>query len=163
MIEITHNFDPHQFMWLWAKYVTGFNDQYHCTNSIRGRYSRKFSKHDPGFVTSEVMLMDEQPSATYRAVYICGVSKTGYSRKANYPHNVHVAIAPLDGSVAEWSFERWHLHIRNGALLSIPERKEDLPLHYQLLPPAYTTCRIFRWSACYFSGLDDQKTTHMHH
>lgn len=38
MIEITHNFDPAQFIWLWSKYVTGLNDRYHCTNCIRGRY-----------------------------------------------------------------------------------------------------------------------------
>jgi hypothetical protein len=23
MIEITHNFDPARFVWLWSKYVTG--------------------------------------------------------------------------------------------------------------------------------------------
>ena len=47
MIEITHNFDPSQFMWLWTKYVTGFNEKYHCTNSITGRYSKKLWKGNP--------------------------------------------------------------------------------------------------------------------
>ena len=41
---IEHNFDPDQFMWLWAKYAFGFNPKQHCTNSIKGKYSRKFSK-----------------------------------------------------------------------------------------------------------------------
>ena len=47
VIEITHNFDPSQFMWLWSKYVTGFNDAYHCTNSIRGSYSRSCRRGIP--------------------------------------------------------------------------------------------------------------------
>src|SRR5258708_29995110 len=88
MIEMVHNFNPDQFMWLWAKYVTGFNENYHCTNSIRGHYSRKFSKNNPKFASSSVIVLDEQQLGSYQAVYVCGVSKQGYSRKANYPHNV---------------------------------------------------------------------------
>jgi hypothetical protein len=150
MIEIVHNFDPNQFVWLWAKYVTGFNEKYHCTNSIRGPYSQKFSKHNPEFVTSAVIVMDEEPLGSYRAIYICGVSKQGHSRKANYPHNVHVAIRPEAGTVEKWSFEKWVVHIRNGRLLPIPATEEDLPTRYRRLPSEYTTCRIFRWSACFF-------------
>ena len=48
MIQITHNFDPSQFMWLWSRYVTGFNAAYHCTNSLRGHYSQKLSRRNPG-------------------------------------------------------------------------------------------------------------------
>ena len=84
MIEITHNFDPSQFMWLWSKYVTGFNDAYHCTNSIRGSYSKKLSKGNPELPSLPTLLMDEQPLGTYRALYICGVSKRGYSSHKNY-------------------------------------------------------------------------------
>jgi len=151
MIEIVHNFDPSRFMWLWAKYVTGFNDKHHCTNSIRGRYSRKFSKNNPEFAASPFIIMDEQPLGSYRALYICGVSKTGYSRKTNYAHNVHVAIRPEEGTVEDWSFEQWTLRVRNGRLLAVPASPEELPPEYRVLPPEFTTCRIFRWSACYFS------------
>jgi hypothetical protein len=157
VIEIAHNFDPNQFMWLWAKYVIGFNDKHHCTNSIRGRYSRKLSKNNPEFAATQFMIMDEQPLNSYSAIYICGVSKAGYSRKANYPHNVHVAICLDEGSVAEWSFEKWTLQIRNGRCLPIPATEEDLPAQYRVLPPAYTTCRIFRWSACFFSHSPGQR------
>ena len=150
MIEIVHNFDPNQFVWLWAKYVTGFNEKYHCTNSIRGPYSQKFSKHNPEFVTSSAIVLDEQPVGSYLAIYICGVSKQCYSRKANYPHNAHIAISPELGAVEKWSFERWVLRIRNGRLLPIPATDEDLPTRYRSLPSEYTTCRIFRWSACFF-------------
>jgi hypothetical protein len=151
MIEIVHNFDPGQFMWLWAKYVTGFNDKHHCTNSIRGRYSKKLSKNNPKLATSPFIVMDEQPLGSYSAIYICGVSKTGYSRKTNYAHNVHVAVRPEEGTAEAWSFEQWSLRIRNGRLLAVPASPEELPLEYRALPPEYTTCRIFRWSACFFS------------
>src|SRR6185437_9108837 len=98
MIEISHNFAPDDFMWLWAKYVVGFNDKYHCTNSIRGRYSRKLSKKNAELATSRVITMDENPLGSYHAIYICGVAKAGYSKKENYPHNVHVAIRPAAGA-----------------------------------------------------------------
>ncbi len=150
MIEIVHNFDPDQFMWLWAKYVTGFNEKHHCTNSIRGHYSRKFSKNNPKFAKSLAVVMDEQELGSYRAIYICGVSKDGYSKKTNYAHNVHVAICPEVGAAEEWSFEKWTLRIRNGRLLPIPGNVDELPIQYRGLPSEYTTCRIFRWSACFF-------------
>lgn len=150
MIEIVHNFDSDQFMWLWAKYVRSFNEKYHCTNSIRGPYSQKFSKHNPEFNSPLAVVMDEQPLNSYHAVYICGVSKQGYSTKANYPHNVHVAIRPETGAEEKWSFEKWVLNIRNGRLLPIPAKEEDLPTRYRSLPSEYTKCRIFRWSACFF-------------
>jgi hypothetical protein len=150
LIEIAHNFEPSAFMWLWAKYVTGFNPEHHCTNCIRGKYSHKFSKNNPGFAASRITVMDEQPPGSYIAIYICGVSKAGYSRKANYPHNVHIALAPRPRAEENWSFEKWTVNIRNAVFLPIPSSADDLPVQYQTLPPAYTTCRIFRWSACFF-------------
>ena len=40
-VIIRHNFfTPVVFMWVWAKYVVGFNDRYHCTNCLRARYAR---------------------------------------------------------------------------------------------------------------------------
>ena len=53
MIEIAHNLESRDFVWLWAKYVTGFNPNHHCTNSIRGRYSRKLSKHNKASVATQ--------------------------------------------------------------------------------------------------------------
>ena len=151
MIQITHNFDPRKFMWLWAKYVIGFNEKYHCTNCIRGPYSRKFSKNNLDFAASPVIIMDEQPLGSYHAIYVCGVSKQGYSRKANYGHNVHAAIRPELGGRDEWSFEQWVLRARNGVFVPIPASEEELSTQYRSLPSEYTTCRIFRWSACFFS------------
>jgi hypothetical protein len=153
MIEIVHNFEPSKFMWLWAKYVTGFNDKHHCTASLRGVYSKKFSRNNPLFAATPSVLFDEQPWNSYQAIYVCGVSKAGYSRKQNYSHNVHVAILPALGVNEEWSFECWRMSVKNGRFLRIPGL-EHLPERYRTLPDEYTTCRIFRWAACHFCGGD---------
>lgn len=152
MIEIAHNLEPREFVWLWAKYVRGFNPKHHCTNSIRGRYSHKLSKHNKELTTCGAIVMDECDPASYGAIYICGVAKLGYSKKTNYDHNLHVAISPRPEAVDTWSFEKWRLQVRGGTFLHIPESPEELPQKYRSLPPNYTTCRIFRWSACYFEG-----------
>jgi hypothetical protein len=150
MIEIVQNFDPRAFVWLWAKYVRGFNPKYHCTNSILGKYSCKFSKHNKDLTTSEVIVMDECPPDSYRAIYICGVAKDGYAKKKNYEHNVHAAICPRVGVCDNWSFEKWHVRVRHGSFLYIPVSEQELPFKYRGLPTEYVTCRIFRWSASYF-------------
>lgn len=154
MIEITHNLEPRDFVWLWAKYVTGFNPKHHCTNSIRGRYSRKLSKHNNELTTTNVITMDECDPDSYRALYICGVAKQGYSKKTNYEHNLHAAICPSLGAVDAWSFEKWQFQVRGGLFLNIPASAQDLPSRFRDLPAEYTTCRIFRWSACYFGSSD---------
>jgi len=142
-VIIRHNFTPDDFMWLWAKYVVGFNEQYHCTNCLRGRYSHRFSKaRNPLLAQQREIAFDEHDE--HRAIYICGVARRRYSMKKNYPHNVHVAIAPMEGAKAEFRFEDWIVQIENGAVLSIPE-SDALPPRLRQLPPRFTTCRIFRW------------------
>lgn len=154
MVEIVHNFDPKQFMWLWAKYVVGFNERYHCTNSIRGNYSKKFSKNNPRFAVTSSVLFDEYDVGSYQLIYVCGVSKQGYRKKQSYPHNVHAAILPEMGAEDQWSFEGWRMVLRNGQFLTIPNSPECLPERYRGLPDEYTSCRIFRWAACYFDRVE---------
>jgi hypothetical protein len=152
MIEIQHNFDQRKFKWLWAKYVQGVNDRYHCTNCIRGPYSRRFSKNSPNFCPGIPVLMDELQPGQYKAIYICGVATAGYTKGRNYIHNVHVAIAPLAGNRESWSFENWKMEITNGRLLRIPGSVDEIPTQYRSLPPEYTTCRIFRWAMAFQAG-----------
>jgi hypothetical protein len=160
MIEIVHNFDPGQFMWLWAKYVVGFNERYHRTNSIRRNYSKKFKKNNPRFATTASVRFDELDWGSYEAIYVCGVSKRGYRKKQNYPHNVHAAILPEMGADNKWSFEGWHMVPHNGRFLPIPPSPECLPNRYRSLWDEYTSCRIFRWAACYFSVRDSLSLEH---
>ena len=152
VIEISHNFDPACFMWLWTKYVTGFNEKYHCTSSIRGRYSRKLWKGNANLTSQPTILLDEQPENTVRAVYICGVARAGYSSHKNYPHNVHAAVLPVEGEEDEWQFEQWKLNVKNGRFSRIPASAEDIPPRFRQLPQEYVSCRIFRWAAAYFEN-----------
>jgi hypothetical protein len=142
-VVIRHNFTPDHFMWLWAKYVVGFNEKYHCTNCLRGRYSDRFSKaRNPLLAQEQHIAFDEHDG--HQAIYICGVARKGYSVKKNYAHNVHIAIAPIEGAMAEFQFENWVVQIENGSVLSIPITAE-LPPRLRQLPERFTTCRVFRW------------------
>ena len=153
-VQIDHNLDPRQFVWLWMKYVTGANDANHCTNVLGGRYSKKLSKHNPDLAPGVSVTCDEQPAASYAALYICGVAKQGYAKKQNYPHNLHIPILPAAGATSHFSFEEWRLTIRNGIVLPICS-EEELPERYRSLPKEFTTCRIFRWAVTWFGSDKD--------
>lgn len=149
MIKIKHNLDSSKFKWLWSKYVTDGNDEKHCTNSLKGKYSKNFSKHNENFNEETTMVFDEQADGTYKAIYICGVINRGYTQKKNYPHNVHAAIIPRAGVKDVWEFEGWRIEVENGFFDKIPEI-EELPEKYKNLPDEYVTCRIFRWAIGFF-------------
>jgi len=151
MFELKHNFEKAKFKWLWAKYVTGFDESHHCTNSVRGYYSRNFSKHNGLMSPLSTITFDEHSPSRFDAIYICGVSSNGYRAKRNYPHNVHAAILLDSASVDEWSFEAWRMSIQGGRFLSIPPI-EDLPERYARLGKEFTSCRIFRWAACFYQN-----------
>jgi len=144
-VIIRHNFTPEDFMWLWAKYVFGFNERYHCTNCLRGPYSARFSKaKNPRLAEDRTIVFDEHTGHT--AIYICGVARKGYSSKKNYDHNVHLAITPAAAAHTKFEFEQWEVDVANGEVHTIPGA-DRLALPLRLLPPPYTTCRIFRWAA----------------
>lgn len=143
-IIISHNFRSDRFHWLWAKYVVGINDTKHCTNVLRGPYSKLFSGHNSELESTPILAMSEQEDRRFFAIYFCGVAKTGYPKK-NYPHNIHAALVPKDGAKSEWSFENWFMTADNGDFTIIPGLS-DIPARYRSLPDEYTTCRIFRWA-----------------
>jgi hypothetical protein len=147
-IIIRHNFTPDAFMWLWAKYVVGFNERYHCTNCLRGRYSHRFSKARNLILANDTLITLDEHN-TYQAIYICGVARRGYSGKKNYEHNVHIPIQPKAGVFSKYRFERWCVEVQNGAVCDIPSA-QSLPPRLRRLPAAYTTCRIFRWASGFF-------------
>jgi hypothetical protein len=145
-IKLEHNLEPEKFMWLWMKYVSAVNDQKHCTNSLRGRYSKILSKHNPLLDTTPELHLNERPTEEFSYIYICGVIKKGYPR-SNYPHNLHAVVKPAPGFSDSFEFENWRLAVTNGTFESIPTEAE-LPSQYRGLPPAFTACRIFRWAVC---------------
>jgi hypothetical protein len=154
-IVIRHNFTPDAFMWLWAKYVVGFNERYHCTNCLRGRYSHRFSKaKNPNLATEQEIVFDEHSG--HRAIYICGVARKGYSGKKNYEHNVHLAIVPDLKATSRFHFEHWRVEVECGKVIPIPAL-EDLGPELRRLPDPYTSCRIFRWGSCFFASQSNHK------
>ena len=156
-IVLTHNFDARRFKWLYAKYACGCNTAHHCTNAIRGRYSKKFTRLSSEFVLGQAIVLDEFPGGTWDAIYICGVSTSGYSRHANYPHNVHVAVLPRPGAKDTWSFEGWTMSVENGVFEPVISEAE-LNAKYKNLPEEFVTCRMFRWAVWHYRRqLGDEK------
>jgi len=152
-IAIRHNFTPDDFMWLWAKYVIGFNERFHCTNCLRGRYSHRFSKaRNPLLAHDRELVFNEYEH--HGAIYICGVARKGYSVKKNYAHNVHIAIHPRPGATSDFQFERWRVHVINGEVVPIVGI-DGLPPRLRSLPDPFITCRIFRWAASFFTAHSD--------
>lgn len=155
--------DPRPLVWPWMKCVIGANDAHHCTNVLRGRYSKKSSKNNPDFAPGVPVACDEQPAGSFTALYVCGVAAQGYRaplppdpwaprhwalrgrRKQNYPHNLHLPIRPAPGHTSEFTFEDWRVTIESGVVLPIPTEAE-LPERYRSFAPQFTACRIFRWA-----------------
>jgi hypothetical protein len=148
---LSHNFDGSKFMWLYAKYATGVNPAYHCTNAIKGRYSKKFTRNNPDFLPGTSVVMDEFPDIGWDAIYICGVVRMGYSQHKNYPHNVHIAVIPKPGASDDWFFEEWKMHVKNGVFEYVIS-EEELDPRFKDLPKNYVTCRMFRWAVSHYAN-----------
>lgn len=154
-IKINHNFDGRKFKWLYAKYAFGCNPAHHCTNAIRGKYSKLFSRLNKDFIAKQTLLLDEYPSDSWDAIYICGVSANGYAQHKNYPHNVHAVLIPKEGAKDHWSFENWEMDIENAVFESIPAEADINHAFVEYLPEEYFTCRMFRWAVSHYP--DDVK------
>ena len=156
MITIHHNFDGTKFMWLWTKYVKAGNIEKHCTASMIGHYSKKFSgTSNKNLLSQPELQMDEFAEGDYEAIYFCGVLKKGYlhkdATKNNYRHNVHFAVCPKESAHDVWDFEEWHVEIDGGVLEHIPETFELKDKFFQApYTSHYYTCRIFRWMVGHF-------------
>lgn len=173
-VVLHHNFDPDAFMWLWAKYVVRPNLDKHCTASLKSvtvpradvkgtPYSQKFSKaSNPAMHATPCLAMDENCGSPYAAIYVCGVSATGYAQKKNYPHNFHAAVVPAAGREDTYLFEDWALTVENGLFTRIPGQ-DELPDSLRQRPSAYVTCRIFRWAACILPPLVNGTYRHEKH
>lgn len=151
-IIINHNFDGSKFMWLYAKYAYGVNPEKHCTNAIKGKYSKRFTRHSDEFKPGVPIVMDEFPESEWDAIYICGVSRKGYSQHKNYEHNVHIAIIPKPGAKDSWKFENWEMTIENGVFERIIS-EDELDERFKNLPSQYVTCRMFRWAVDHYKDM----------
>jgi len=148
-VVITHNFNGEKFKWLYAKYANGCNPFHHCTNAIRGKYSKRFSRLHNDFQPGQQIVMDEYWPDKWDAIYICGVASQGYSKHQNYPHNVHAAIIPQEGASDVWNFENWEMSIENGFFEHVPSEK-DIPSEYLKMPKSFWSCRMYRWAIWHY-------------
>lgn len=158
MVTIRHNIDPTKFKFFWTKYVREGNLSHHCAACVKGSWSKKFcaawnkdeSTGESVPFQSEITF-DEFPEDDYKAIYICGVFKSGFATKKNYPHNVHLPIVPKEGATDTFDFDGWHFDIDGGYVDRIPAEKE---LADRFFNPPYDhhfyTCRIFRWMVGHF-------------
>lgn len=149
MVRLTHNFKGKKFMWLYAKYANGCNPEHHCTNAIKGKYSKRFSRLSKEFLPGQPICMDEYPQEDWDAIYICGVSRIGYSKHENYPHNVHVVILPREGERDEWSFENWRMTVENGIFEGVISEDQLKPFWCER-PEEFRTCRMYRWAVAHY-------------
>ena len=150
-IIIHHNFDGKKFRWLYAKYAYGVNPTRHCTNAIRGKYSKVFSKNNPDFKAGVDVVLCEYPELDWDAIYICGVATMGYAKHENYPHNVHIAVIPAPGKNDTWSFENWTMTVENGFFEYVIS-EEELDTCFKDYPTEYVTCRMFRWAVDHYKN-----------
>lgn len=158
MVTIRHNIDPGKFKFFWTKYVREGDLSHHCAACVKGSWSKKFCaawnkdpKTDEPLPFAPTITFDEQPQGSFRAIYICGVFKQGFSTKKNYPHNVHCAIIPAEGQTDVYEFDGWRIEIDGGYVDRIPT-EEELPERFFNTPYDYHyyTCRIFRWMVGHF-------------
>lgn len=151
MIRIKHNIDESKFKFLWAKYVEDGKIDKHCAQCLKGHWSKKFSgAWNKDLPSQPVLEMNEFPEGSFKAIYFCGVAKSGYP-KTCYPHNLHFAVIPEDGASDTFDFEDWHVEIEGGRLSEIPtEDQLDGRFSQEPYNEHYYTCRIFRWMLGFF-------------
>ena len=130
------------FLHLWALYVRGFDPRYHCQRCLQGPLSKRVIT--AGTLIGEEILLDEFDD--YRAIYLCGVARGKITNRKL--HNLHLPIERSVGEVFEYTtYNRYHLIVKNGRLLPIPE----LPENWMGLPASYWRCCNFRFGASLFN------------
>lgn len=158
MVIIKHNIEPTKFKFFWTKYVREGDIRRHCAACVKGSWSKKFcAAWNKDEASGEYapfpneITFDEQSGGSYKAIYVCGVSKAGFSTKKNYPHNLHLPIIPKEGAADTFDFDGWHIEIDGGYVDRIPS-EEELDRRFFEAPydHHYYTCRIFRWMLGYF-------------
>lgn len=140
--ELMVSEEPHGFWYLWLKYVSGFDIEHHCQRCLAGKRSQRVRLH--ALTPKRVVRLDE---ARTPFLYLCGGAGEGYSAPGPWSSNLHLAVRPKDGAVAEaTSYNGTLFRIRNAERVEIP----DLPKGWRGLPDSFTTCRNFRFGVAHF-------------
>jgi hypothetical protein len=117
--------------YLWLKYVSGFQQGVHCARCLVGPYSERVTRT---MLKGFAVRLDEHEK--FDCLYLCGVSYKGYE------HNLHLAMEPAPGSVAEvTAFNGDIFRVQNARALPIPAPGPE----WRILPSTFTSCRNWRF------------------
>lgn len=131
MIEFRELTVHMEFRYLWLKYVTGYDLNFHCAKSLKGEYSQKIT---PQAQIRRDIVLDEFPS---RIVYLCGVAKP-----YNWSKNFHLALLESDGAEPlRISENNITVEVHNAIPLPITADAMNAVEHPKASQKAYGTCR----------------------
>lgn len=122
------------FTHFWGKWVTGFNQRFHCMKCLRGP---RVSQIKPGMRPGVYELKPPENLAV-DYLYICGVAEPGC-----YVNNFHMAVNLIDG--VDWvkadTWNGFRVWLGGCTPVAIP----CLPFGFAGLPSAFTNCRNFQF------------------
>lgn len=124
-----------RFRYLWLKYVTGVNLNYHCAKCLLGEYSQTI-KHTSLSHTN--VKLDRYPADYY---YLCGVSSP-----YRWVNNFHLAFKYQPGSMIEVSENGITIKIRNAERIPISTYEMLIRNHKHVIDLEYATCRNWQFA-----------------
>jgi len=129
------------FLHLWALYVTGFDERFHCQRALRGSLSARIKTQSTP-PNTEIQLTE---SKAFDSIYLCGVSRGPVASRSK--NNLHLALEPKLGvEFAHRAYNGYVVSIKNATPILIPE----LPKSWNGLPDSYTRCCNFRFGVYRF-------------
>jgi hypothetical protein len=143
-MHIAIDIHTRDFRWLWLRYVTGFDDRYHCQACLKGKNSRHLRYNQERMVIpAHFSFALDEFRAPY--VYLCGVTN-------RYEDNLHIAVRPSLGDRAEFADQRIRIIITDAVQMPILPVDADKPVEF-------LRCRNFQFGFRYLRPqADTQKT-----
>jgi hypothetical protein len=124
-----------RYRYLWLKYVTGVNLNYHCASCLKGEYSNYFGVD---LRDTEVICLNEHPA---RIVYLCGVAKP-YS----WDRNLHVAMVDMPGDSFAFAEKGMSARVLNAARIPVTRDAMEELNHPKIGLDRYHTCRNWQFA-----------------
>lgn len=128
-VEVKSN----RYLYLWIKYVIGFDIAKHCAKCLLGKYSKliPYRSQTSGRVYEGVLNEHEAPY-----LYLCGVTPI-------HSENLHIAFQFSAGETIDYEDENIQVRITDAKRLPIPPTMKNFPL-------SFNTCRNFQFGYHYF-------------
>lgn len=123
------------YIFLWLKYITGFDITKHCAKCLTGNYSKliQYRSQKVGKIYEGELSEYETPYA-----YLCGVTR-------NYDDNLHIAFKKSQGEIIAYEDKNVSVSIENAQKLIIP------PVAGKSFSVEQQSCRNFQFGYHYLS------------